>query len=63
MQSRKKAAPLFVLSFVFLLPVIIRMTSLVEASGVRAVDLATIAAASFAAGVLCALGIARWREA
>ncbi len=63
MQLRKKAAPLFVLAVIFLLPAIERMVSLVEAGGVRAVDLATIIAGGFVSGALLASGIASRRAA
>jgi len=62
MQLKKKAAPLFVLAVIFLLPASERMMSLVDAGNVRAVDLATIIASSFAAGMLLSTGIARWRS-
>ncbi len=63
MPLRKKAAPLFVLAVVFLLPAIERMTTLVEAGNVRAVDLAMIAAGGFVSGALLASGISSWKAA
>jgi len=63
MQLTKKAAPLFVLASVFLLPTINRMMSLVEAGNVRTVDLATLIAGGFASGMLLCSAIGRWRAA